>query len=228
MKITTSLLIAALILAGCGTAPVVDPDPIVAPSRSVEQANANIVAAAAEEERIEDRYYAEQVVCYKRFFVNNCLDAAKEERRLGLAGTTARDNEAQHYLRQNALDVRDAEIAKNEKDAAEREAKLALEPPRAPKVVTPAPPPKPRTVPDRKARQAARERDDAAKTQAEAGKRAANVAEAAQRREDAVQRQNDAAKRKADRAADQAKRAADKAKADADAAAAAAAAAAKK
>jgi len=225
MKTTPLLVVAALLLAACGTAPVVDPDPIVTPSRTVEQANLNIVGAAAEEERIEDRFYDRQIACYKRFFVNNCLDAAKEERRRALTVTTARDNEAQHFLRQHALDERDAEIAKNEKDFAEKEAKLAVMPPREPKTVTAVPPPKPSTVPERKARQAAREASDAARTQAEAGKRAASVADAAQRQADAAQRQKDVVKRKADRAAEQAKKAAEKAKADADAAAAAAAAA---
>lgn len=225
-RITAALLLA--LLAGCAGAPVTDPDPILAPSRTVAQANASIVDAAAEETRIEDEYYAQQLVCYKRFFVNNCLDAAKETRRRGLIVTTARDNEAQHFLRQHALDERDAEIAKNEKDFAEKEAKLAVMPPREPKAVAPTPPPKPSTVAQRQARQAARERDDAAKTQAEAGKRAASVADLAKRQADAAQRQKDVAQRKAERAADQAKKAAEKARADADAAAAAAVAAQKK
>ena len=228
MKMTLPLFLAAFLLIACGTAPVVDPQPIVPASGTPEQANRNIVAASTEKERVEDLYYTRQIACYKRFFVNNCLDAAKEERRTALIRTRAIDNEAQHYLRQHALDERDAEIARNEKEFAEKEAKLAVMPPREPKTVSEVPPPKPATVPQRKARQAAREAADAAKFQAEAGKRAASVADAAQRQADAAQRQKDVAKRKAERAADVARRAAEKAKADADAAAAAAAAAAKK
>lgn len=231
MKTISTLTTAALflsILAGCGTAPVHDPEPVIVPSRTPEEANANIVRAATEKDAVEDKFYAQQIACYKRFFVNNCLDAAKEQRRLALQTTTARDNEAQHYLRQHALDERDAEIAKNEKDFAEKEAKLAVMPPRQPKEVSEVPPPKPSTVPQRKARQAAREQADAARVAAEAPKRAASVADLAQRQADAAQRQKDVAKRKADRAAEQAKKAAEKARADADAAAAAAAAAQKK
>lgn len=231
MKTISTLSTAALflsILAGCGTAPVRDPEPVIAPSRTPEEANANIVRAATEKDAVEDKFYAQQIACYKRFFVNNCLDAAKDQRRLALQTTTARDNEAQHYLRQHALDDRDAEIAKNEKDFAEKEAKLAVMPPRQPKEVSEVPPPKPATVPQRKARQAAREQADAARVAAEAPKRAASVADLAQRQADAAQREKDVAKRKADRAAEQAKKAAEKAKADADAAAAAAAAAQKK
>lgn len=223
MKTISTLTTAALflsILAGCGTAPVRDPEPVIAPSRTPEEANANIVRAATEKDAVEDKFYAQQIACYKRFFVNNCLDAAKEQRRLALQTTTARDNEAQHYLRQHALDERDAEIAKNEKDFAEKEAKLAVMPPRQPKEVSDVPPPKPATVPQRKARQAAREQADAARVAAEAPKRAASVADLAQRKADAAQREKDVAKRKADRAAEQAKKAAEKARADADAAAA--------
>lgn len=219
MKLKTSLIISALLLAGCGTAPLADPDPIVTPSRTVEQANANIVAAAAEEQRIEDEYLSQELICYKRFFVNDCLDDAKEVRRMGLMGTSARDNEAQHFLRQNALDVRDADIAKNEAEFAAKEAKLAVMPPREPKVVTAVPPAKPSTLAQRRARQVAREQAAVARDQANAGNRAASVADRAQRQADSEQRQKDVAQRKADREAERARKAAQKA---ADAAAVAA------
>lgn len=218
MKLTASIFIAALLLAGCGTAPVADPEPVIPPSRTVEEANAHIVAAAAEEARIDDEYLAQELICYKWFFVNNCLDEAKEVRRIGLIGTTARDNEAQHFLRQNALDVRDAEIAKSEADFAAKEANLAVMPPRTPPVVTPMPPAKPSSVPQRKARQAQKEREAAARAEADAPKRAASVADFEKRKADAAERQKIVAQRKADRAAEQAKKAADKAAADAAAA----------
>jgi len=219
MKLTIPLIFLALLAAGCGTAPVTDPEPVIVPSRTVEQANAHIVEAATEEARIENEYLAQQLVCYKRFFVNNCLDQAREERRIALNGTTAKDNEAQHFLRQNALDVRDAEIAKAEAEFAAKEANMAVMPPREPREVTPAPAPRPRSVPQRKARQAEREQAAAARQQADAGKRAASVADFEKRKADAAQRQKDVAVRKADRAADQARKAADKSAADAAAAA---------
>ena len=77
MKLTTYLIIPALLLAACGTAPVADSEPVITPSRTVAQANASIVAAAAEKARIENEFLAQEVVCYKRFFVNNCLDEAR-------------------------------------------------------------------------------------------------------------------------------------------------------
>lgn len=219
MKLTTSLIVLAVFAAGCGTAPVSDPEPIIGPSRTVEQAKAHITEAATEEARIENEYLAQQLVCYKRFFVNDCLDAAKEERRIALNVTTAKDNEAQHFLRQNALDVRDAEIAKAEADFAAKDANMAIMPPREPRTVTAPPPPKPSTVPQRRARQAEREQAAAARTQAEAGKRAASVADFEKRKAESAQRQKDVATRKAERAADQTKKAAEKAAAEAAAAA---------
>jgi colicin import membrane protein len=211
MKLTTLLIIPALLLAGCGTAPVLDPEPAITPSRSVEQANARIVAAAAAEVRIENAYLAQEVVCYKRFFVNDCLDDAKEVRRLALAVTNVQDNEAQHFLRQNALDVRDAEIARNEAEFAAKEANLALMPPREPKAVTAVPPPKPSSLAARKAKQAARAQAAAARAEAEAPKRAAGAAELEQRKADSAARQKVVAQRKAERAADNARKAAEKA-----------------
>ena len=219
MKLITSLsaTLAALAFfaAGCGTAPVADPEPVIIPSRTVAEANAHIVEAAREKTRIENEYLAQEQVCYKRFFTNNCLDLANEERRVALGGQKAKDNEAQHFLRQNALDVRDAEIAKNEAEFAAKEANLAVMPPRAPHVVTPVPPPKPSNVAERKARQAARVQAAAAREQAEAGKRAAKVEAFEKRKVDVAQRQKEVAQRQAERA----KKAADRAASDAAAAA---------
>lgn len=228
MKFKTLFIAAAFVLAGCGTPPVLDTEPLITPSTTVEQANARIAAAAAEQARIENEYAAQELVCYKRFFVNDCLDLAKEQRRVALIGTTARDNEAQHFLRKHALEVRDAEIAKAEADFNAKEAGIAVMPPREPRAVTPLPPAKPSTAAQRKARQAARQQEAAARAQADAPKRAANVAEAAKRKADAAERQKVVAQRLADRQADQARKAAEKAAADAADAAAAAAAAAKK
>jgi colicin import membrane protein len=224
MKLMTSLLLTALLAAGCGTAPVADPDPVIVPSRTVAEANAHIVEAAAEKKRIEDEYLAQEIVCYKRFFVNDCLDAANEERRVASAAQTLKDNEAQHFLRQHALDVRDAEIARNEAEFAAKEADLAIMPPRQAPKVTPVPPPKPSTLAARRAKQAAREQAAAAREAANAGKRADKVAAQEKRRAQSEQRQKDVAQRKAERA----KKQADKAASDAAASAAAAADAAKR
>jgi hypothetical protein len=223
MKLMTALIAMAMLAAGCGTAPVIEPEPIVTPSRSVAEANAHIVEAADEQKRIDDEFLAQQIVCYKRFFVNNCLDDANEQRRVASSAVTAKDNEAQHFLRQNALDVRDAEIARNEAEFAQKEADLAVMPPRTPHAVTDVPPPKPSTAAQRKARQAERERAAAAREAANAGKRAASVAALAERQAKSEARQKEVAQRKAERL----KKQADKAASDAADAAAAAAAAAK-
>lgn len=209
MKLITSLIAAAFVLAGCGSPPVLDTEPVITPSRTVSEANARIVTAAAEQARIENEFAAQELVCYKRFFVNDCLDLAKEERRIALIGTTARDNEAQHFLRKNALEVRDATIAKAEADFKEKEAGIAVMPPREPKAVTPVPPAKPSTLAQRKARQAAREKEAAARTQAEAPKRAANVADFEKRKADSAARQKVVAERLAERKADRERKAAE-------------------
>jgi colicin import membrane protein len=224
MKLLTSLLFTAFLAAGCGTAPMADPEPIINPSRTVAQANARIVEAAREQARIEDEFLAQQIVCYKRFFVNNCLDDANEQRRIAAAAATLKDNEAQHFLRQNALDVRDAEIARNEAEFAKKEADLAVMPPREPAKVSDVPPPKPSTLAQRRAKQQAREQAAAAREQANAGKRAEKVAAQEKRRAQSEQRQKEVAQRKADRA----KKQADKAASDAADAAAMAADAAKR
>jgi colicin import membrane protein len=221
MKLTPSLILIALFSAACGTAPVADPEPTVVPSRSVAQANTHIVEAAAEKARIEAEFRAQEQICYKRFFTNNCLDLANEERRIALAGVKARDNEAQHFLRQNALDVRDAEIAQNEAEFAKKEADLAVMPPRVAPQVKPLPPPKPSTIAARKARQAEREQAAVAREAANAGKRADKVAAFEKRQADAARRQQEVTQRQAARA----KKAADKAASDAAAAATAATAA---
>jgi colicin import membrane protein len=224
MKLITSLLLTAFLAAGCGTAPVADPEPVVTPSRTVAEANAHIVEAAREQKRIEDEYLAQELVCYKRFFVNNCFDDANEQRRVASAVQTLKDNEAQHFLRQHALDVRDAEIAQNEAEFAAKEADLAVMPPREAKKVTAVPPAKPSTLAQRREKQAAREQAAAAREAANAGKRADKVAAQEKRRAQSEQRQKEVAQRKAERARKQA----DKAASDAAASAAAAADAAKR
>ena len=72
--------VAALTLAGCGTM-LLPPNisPVVTPSRSVAEADARLAETRASRTRVEATYLANEQRCYEKFFVNNCLDKAKEQ-----------------------------------------------------------------------------------------------------------------------------------------------------
>jgi colicin import membrane protein len=198
-----STLLAAL-LAACGTAPEVSTIAPPAPIASVAEADARLAAVAHERAAIEARYAAREQVCYGDFFVNHCLDQAKERRRSALAAQRAIEIDAEHYKRRAKVEERDRAMAQADAEYKAEEARLAAEPPVPAPQVTEAPPPRPGSMAERVMKHKEREQHVAAHEQADASKRAANVAAFEKRKAESEERQRMVAKRKADKAAKEA------------------------
>jgi hypothetical protein len=196
-----------LILAACGTnrpAPYEVPAP---PVTSVAQADQQLAAVARERASIEARFAERERVCYDKFFVNRCLDEARERRRSALAAQRAIEVQANRFKRQATVDERDRKLLEADKRYREEEARMAAEPPKPAPPVEPAPPPRASTVPGRVAERNARLKAEQAKAAAEAPKRARNVRDYERRKAESEERQRDVARRKAERAAKAAKKA---------------------
>ena len=204
---------AALLLAACGSAPKVRPEPGIAPTTSNAEAAAQLDSVARERAAIEARYADREAVCYTKFFVNRCLDEAKETRRGALVVQRAIEVQAARYQRQAIVDERDQQMAVADKHFQEQEARLAAEPPKPAPVVKPEPPAKAPSVPGRVAQRDKRAQDMQRQDAADAGKRAQNVHDYEARKAQAEEGQRRVAQRKAEKAAKDAKAAADKAKA---------------
>jgi hypothetical protein len=198
--------------------------PRVPETRSVEQADAKLEQVARDRAAVNDEFAASERVCYAKFFVNNCLDKAKEKRRVALAELRAIEVEAQHFKRADSVAKRDADLAERARKDAEDEAKRAAHVPKEPKVVDDKPPAPPsgRKVAQREAEHEAKLKREAAQQAADAGKRAANVEAFERKKLESQRRQAEVAKKKAENAAKAAaKEASEKKKAEAEAAAAA-------
>jgi hypothetical protein len=203
----------ALLLAGCGTAPPVGPVlPAVPKVGSTKEADAVLADVNKARAAIEQRYAAEERICYQKFFVNTCLDKAKEVRRAALAYEQARQVDAEHFIRADRAAKRDAELAAAQKTFAEEEARVAAENlvPAAPREVPPLPPPRPPR--DRPAERAARVARQAEQDRAAEAQSAANVAEFARRKGESEERQRRVTERVAERNAKNARAAEAKAK----------------
>ena len=202
------------LLAACGTAEVVPREVPPPPVTSVAQADQQLAAVARERAGIEARYAERERVCYDKFFVNNCLDEAKERRRAALAAQRAIEVQAERFKRQAAVDERDRNLAEANRRFAEEEARLANQPPKPAPEVTPVPPPRPSTVPGRIAQRNARLKAEQQQDARDAEKRAQNVRDYEKRKAESADRQRRVAERKAERAAKAAKEA-EEAKAEA-------------
>jgi colicin import membrane protein len=184
------------------------------PVTSVAQADQQLAAVARERAAIEARFAERERICYDKFFVNRCLDEAKEHRRSALAAQRAIEVQAERFKRQAAVDERDRKLAEADKRYREEEARLAAQPPQPTRTVEEAPPPRAPTVPKRIAERDARLKAVQAKEAADAPKRAKNVRDFERRKVESEEHQRDVARKKAERAAKAAKKAEeDKAKA---------------
>lgn len=198
-----ALMAAACALCGCTTV-LLPPNvtPVVARSTSVADAQRKLERVKTERAEVEAGYAASEQVCYAKFFVNDCLDAAKEKRRSALAMLRAIEVEAELFERRAAVEQRDREVARAIREYEAEEARLAAMPPAPPRV--PAEPrasaPKP-ALAGRSAQRAAREAERAAKAPQDAAERAANVAEFEARKLESAQRQQRVAAKKAEKAA---------------------------
>jgi colicin import membrane protein len=203
MRIQIMLLLALAGLGGCTTV-LLPPnvEPVVAPSTSVAQAARRLDEVKRERAAAEAAYGASEQLCYAKFFVNNCLDTAKEKRRSRLAVLRAIEVEAEYYKRKAAVDQRDRDVAQAIKDFESGEARMAAQPaPVArPEVERTAPAP----------RAAMKERiskadEHAAQQRAQAPQRAANAQAFAERKRKSEERQRKIAEKKAEKAAKAAK-----------------------
>lgn len=176
--------------------------PRIPETHSLEQADARLLQVKQDRESVEAEYSAAEQLCYEKFFVNNCIDKAKEQRRLRLAELRAVEVEASHFKRQNAVEVRDRELEdRAQKDAAEAEFKAAHPKPAKPDPDSkPLPKPAAKSLAQLQAEHDAKERERAAREAAQAPKRAANAAEFERKKADSEKRQAEVKAKMAEKA----------------------------
>lgn len=184
---------------------------------SVEQANAALDKVAKDRAAVHEEFAASERECSTKFFVNNCLDKAKEKRRVALATVRAAEVEAQHFKRADSVARRDADLAERARKDAEEAALRAAQPPKPPHEEKPEPPaPTGPRVADREAAHEAKVKRQEQKDAAEAGKRAANVQAFEKKKVESEHRQAEVARKKAENEAKAERRAeAEKKKAEA-------------
>ena len=165
--------------------------PPIPQTHSVEQADARLAQVKKDREVVEAEFSANEQRCYEKFFVNACLDDAKEQRRLRLAELRAVEVEASYFKRRNAVEVRDRDLEdRAQKDAAEAAYNAAHPKPAKPDPASkPAPKPAAVSLEQRQAEHDAKERDRAAREVAEAPKRAARAAEFERKKAESEKRQ---------------------------------------
>lgn len=193
---------AALFLTGCGTELLAIPAAAPVPSfTSVTEAEQALDQAKSDRTKLEAEFAQRERVCHERFFVNRCLDEAKERRRAGMGIVRAIEVEAERYKRETAANDHDRELARVEAQLAIEEASRAAEatPPRAPETDEP-PKPSGKPLSQRLAEKAAREAALAKKDAASAARRAKAVADREARRAASERRQKAVEEKKRERA----------------------------
>ncbi|TWI47763.1 hypothetical protein IP92_02825 [Pseudoduganella flava] len=215
LHLKATMAVGALIcgLAGAAAAqelPARVPNPAIT---TVEQADAKLADVKRERDAAEADYAAAEQVCYAKFFVNNCLDKAKETRRARLAELRKLEIDANYFKRKNSVEVRDRELEERaQRDAAEQASRAAKPP--AQRV---NPDDKPRPVPlvktpaERQAEYAERQKQRQAADAKKASERAQNVADYQRKQAESAERQQRVADKKAEREARRLKREADEA-----------------
>lgn len=197
------------LLSGCAT-PVGSEEEVrlrrgehaVAPTTSVEQADARLADVKERRSVVEAQFAVSERVCYTRFFVNHCLDQAKEIRRGALVDLRAVEIEASHYKRAESVERRDKALAednrKAEEELAARMAKPEAEAKPAPPAATPKKPAA-QTLAQRQAQHDAKVRQQQAVEAAGASKRTAREAAYVKRQEDAAKRQQKVVEKQAEK-----------------------------
>lgn len=206
---TLAVALSAALLGACASQDVVPREVPPPPVTSVAQADQQLAAVARERAAIEARFAERERVCYDKFFVNNCLDEAKERRRSALAAQRAIEVQAEHFKRQAVVEERDRNLAEAERRFKGQEARMAAEPPKPAAEPTPAPAPRKAVAPERMAERDARLRAQKQQEAANAGKRAQNVRDYEERKAQSEERQRKVAQRKAEKAAKAAQEAED-------------------
>jgi hypothetical protein len=198
--------------------------PAQAQTTSVAQADATLAKVAKDRAAVNDEFAASERVCSGKFFVNNCLDKAKEKRRIELSGLRAIEVEAEHFKRADSVARRDADLAERVRKDAEDQATRAAQVPKEHKLADDKPrkPPSGPSLAESEATHDAKLKREAAQEAADAGKRAANVEAFQKKQAESVRRQAEVARKKQENEAKAAaKDAAEKKRVEAEAAAAA-------
>jgi hypothetical protein len=192
--LAAGLLLAAL--AGCAANRQPSQVPVAPQSTSVAEADRKLAEAARARSDAEAAYAATEQLCYTQFFVNHCLDAAREKRRAAVAGLRAIEVEAERYKRKADVDQRDRELAEADRKFKEEEARMAAEPAPAPREVTPLAAPKPVASGSRAADHAAKVKRQQEAEQAGAARRAANVEAFEKRKRESERRKKEIEEKK--------------------------------
>ncbi|UGQ44900.1 hypothetical protein [Massilia endophytica] len=176
--------------------------PAVPPSHSVEQADSRLAQVKQDREAVEAQFSAAEQVCYTKFFVNACVDKAKEVRRERLAGLRAIEIEANYFKRKYAVDQRDRELEdRAQQDAAEEAARAAQPAPAPREEPAERAPARPAAVTpvQRQAEHDAKVKRQQAQDAAEAPQRAQNAEDHQRRVEESERRQARVARRLAEK-----------------------------
>jgi colicin import membrane protein len=193
---TLAAALALAALAGCAANRAPTMAPPAQPSSSVAEADRKLADAARTRAQAEAAFAASEQLCHAKFFVNNCLDEARDKRRLAVSGLRAVEVEAERYKRKAEVDQRDRELAEAEKQFKEEEARMAGEPPPAPREVPPPPAPRPAAIIGRAAAHADKLKRQHAAEQAGAAKRAAKVEAHEKRKRDSERRKKEIEEKK--------------------------------
>lgn len=186
----------------------------IQPVQSVEQANVTLEQVAKDRSATHAEFAVSERECYTKFFVNNCLDKAKEKRRAALAEIRAREVDAEHFKRVDSVAKRDADLAERARKDAEEAALRAALPPKAPKEEhAPAKPSSGPRLAEREAQHDAKVKRQEQEDAANAAKRAANVKAFEGKKVESERRQAEVARKMAENA-DKAKKAAEREEAD--------------
>lgn len=177
-----AIVLPALLAHGAQAQEIGRPATIGAPrtpqTHSIEQADARLQQVKLDREAVEAEYAASEQRCNEKFFVNACLDTAKEQRRLRLAELRSVEVEASQYKRRNAVEARDRDLEdRAQKDAAEAAHHAANPKPAKPDPDSKAAPkPAAKSLEQRQAEHDERERTRSAKAAADAPERADKAA----------------------------------------------------
>jgi colicin import membrane protein len=204
-KLTRLAAIAAAAALGGCTSMLLPPNvaPVVAPTTSMAEAQRKLASVAEQRAAIEAQFAASERECYEKFFVNSCLDKAREKRRSALVYQKAIDVEAEYFRRKFTADERDREVARAVKQYELEEAQAAAQQPSKPVAVPEAAPARPGrpTLQERRAQRDARLAERAQREREQAPARAAREKELEQKRRESEQRQREVAQKIAEREA---------------------------
>lgn len=149
--------------------------------QSIETADRALKEVEEERTGVEARFAEDERVCYAKFFVNSCREAARERRRVALTRIRPVEVEANAFKRRARVEERDKALAEKrtaaEQETAERQQKQQQSVPREPKSAEHAPGDrKPSDTSDRQAQHEARLERLRVEDAANAQKRADNIA----------------------------------------------------